>query len=61
MGHADTLLAMGGAFAGAALLARLGGRIGLLDMDSAATRVVVLRPVRHPWQHPSSGPYARYA
>lgn len=29
MGHADTLLAMGGAFVAAALLARLGGRIGL--------------------------------
>lgn len=29
MGHADTLLAMGGAFLAAAVLARLGSRIGL--------------------------------
>ncbi len=29
MGHADTLLAMGGAFLAAAFFARLGGRIGL--------------------------------
>ncbi|MFJ4007508.1 hypothetical protein ACIPWL_29215 [Streptomyces sp. NPDC090023] len=30
MGHADTLLAMGGAFLAAAFLARLGARFGVL-------------------------------
>ncbi|NED89619.1 cation/H(+) antiporter, partial [Streptomyces sp. SID11233] len=29
MGHAETLIAMGGAFLAAAVLARAGGRIGL--------------------------------
>ncbi|MGI5438257.1 cation:proton antiporter [Streptomyces shenzhenensis] len=44
MGHADTLLAMGGAFMGAALLARLGGRIGLPTIPLFMLAGILLGP-----------------
>ncbi|GGT24589.1 MULTISPECIES: cation:proton antiporter [Streptomyces] len=44
MGHADTLLAMGGAFLAAALLARLGGRIGLPTIPLFMLAGILLGP-----------------
>lgn len=44
MGHADTLLAMGGAFVAAALLARLGGRIGLPTIPLFILAGILLGP-----------------
>ncbi|MGX1515953.1 cation:proton antiporter [Streptomyces collinus] len=44
MGHADTLLAMGGAFVAAAFLARLGGRIGLPTIPLFMLAGILLGP-----------------
>ncbi|MFC8869263.1 cation:proton antiporter [Streptomyces sp. NPDC057148] len=44
MGHADTLLAMGGAFLAAAFLARLGGRIGLPTIPLFMLAGILLGP-----------------
>ncbi|MFD6173048.1 cation:proton antiporter [Streptomyces coeruleorubidus] len=44
MGHADSLLAMGGAFLAAALLARLGGRIGLPTIPLFMLAGILLGP-----------------
>ncbi|MBE8475543.1 cation:proton antiporter [Streptomyces justiciae] len=44
MGHADSLLAMGGAFLAAALLARLGGRIGLPTIPLFMLAGIILGP-----------------
>ncbi len=44
MGHADTLLAMGGAFVAAAFLARLGGRIGLPTIPLFILAGILLGP-----------------
>ncbi|MFC6082367.1 cation:proton antiporter [Sphaerisporangium aureirubrum] len=44
MGHADTLLAMGGAFLAAALLARLGRRIGLPTIPLFMLAGILLGP-----------------
>ncbi|GAA5005092.1 cation:proton antiporter [Streptomyces siamensis] len=44
MGHADTLLAMGGAFLAAAFFARLGGRIGLPTIPLFMLAGVLLGP-----------------
>lgn len=44
MGHADTLLAMGGAFLAAAFLARLGGRIGLPTIPLFMLAKILLGP-----------------
>ncbi|MFF7446505.1 MULTISPECIES: cation:proton antiporter [unclassified Streptomyces] len=44
MGHADTLLALGGAFLAAALLARLGGRIGLPTIPLFMLAGILLGP-----------------
>ncbi|MFG2226744.1 cation:proton antiporter [Streptomyces sp. NPDC048644] len=44
MGHADTLLAMGGAFLAAAVLARIGGRIGLPTIPLFMLAGVLLGP-----------------
>ncbi|MEU1053201.1 cation:proton antiporter [Streptomyces sp. NPDC005876] len=44
MGHADTLLAMGGAFLAAAVLARLGGRIGLPTIPLFMLAGILLGP-----------------
>ncbi|MGH3389918.1 MAG: cation:proton antiporter [Actinomadura sp.] len=44
MGHADTLLAMGGAFLAAALLARLGRRIGLPTIPLFILAGILLGP-----------------
>ncbi|MGX9227686.1 cation:proton antiporter [Streptomyces albus] len=44
MGHADTLLAMGGAFVAAAVLARLGNRIGLPTIPLFILAGILLGP-----------------
>jgi K+:H+ antiporter subunit KhtU len=44
MGHADTLIAMGGAFVAAAVLARLGGRIGLPTIPLFILAGILLGP-----------------
>ncbi|MEU3730748.1 cation:proton antiporter [Streptomyces sp. NPDC033538] len=44
MGHADTLLAMGGAFLAAAFLARLGGKIGLPTIPLFMLAGILLGP-----------------
>ncbi|WP_086561006.1 cation:proton antiporter [Streptomyces africanus] len=44
MGHADSLLAMGGAFLAAAFLARLGGRIGLPTIPLFMLAGILLGP-----------------
>ncbi|MFE8961517.1 cation:proton antiporter [Streptomyces iakyrus] len=44
MGHADSLLALGGAFLAAALLARLGGRIGLPTIPLFMLAGILLGP-----------------
>ncbi len=44
MGHADTLLAMGGAFVATAFLARLGGRIGLPTIPLFILAGILLGP-----------------
>ncbi|MGV9284385.1 cation:proton antiporter [Streptomyces sp. NPDC003730] len=44
MGHADTLLAMGGAFVAAAFLARVGGRIGLPTIPLFMLAGILLGP-----------------
>ncbi len=44
MGHADTLLAMGGAFVAAAVLARLGSRIGLPTIPLFILAGILLGP-----------------
>jgi CPA2 family monovalent cation:H+ antiporter-2 len=44
VGHADTLLAMGGAFVAAAFLARLGGRIGLPTIPLFMLAGILLGP-----------------
>ncbi|MFJ7332986.1 cation:proton antiporter [Streptomyces sp. NPDC101110] len=44
MGHADSLLAMGGAFLAAALFARLGGRIGLPTIPLFMLAGILLGP-----------------
>ncbi|MEU9556215.1 cation:proton antiporter [Streptomyces fumanus] len=44
MGHADTLLAMGGTFLAAAVLARLGGRIGLPTIPLFMLAGILLGP-----------------
>ncbi len=44
MGHADTLLAMGGAFVAAAVLARLGGKIGLPTIPLFMLAGILLGP-----------------
>ncbi|TXS55163.1 cation/H(+) antiporter [Streptomyces sp. t39] len=44
MGHADTLIAMGGAFLAAAVLARLGGRIGLPTIPLFIVAGIILGP-----------------
>lgn len=44
MGHADTLLAMGGAFVAAAFLARLGGKIGLPTIPLFILAGILLGP-----------------
>jgi len=44
VGHADTLLAMGGAFLAAAFLARLGGRIGLPTIPLFMLAGILLGP-----------------
>ncbi|GAB3831976.1 cation:proton antiporter [Dactylosporangium cerinum] len=44
MGHADTLLAMGGAFLAAALLARIGGRVGLPTIPLFMLAGILLGP-----------------
>ena len=44
MGHADTLLAMGGAFLAAAFFARIGGRIGLPTIPLFMLAGIVLGP-----------------
>ncbi|MDH2424272.1 cation:proton antiporter [Sphaerisporangium sp. TRM90804] len=44
MGHADTLLAMGGAFLAAAILARLGSRIGLPTIPLFMLAGILLGP-----------------
>lgn len=44
MGHADTLLAMGGAFLAAAVLARLGSRIGLPTIPLFMLAGILLGP-----------------
>ncbi|MFJ6071265.1 cation:proton antiporter [Streptomyces sp. NPDC093065] len=44
MGHADTLLAMGGAFVAAAFFARLGGRIGLPTIPLFMLAGILLGP-----------------
>ncbi|ONK15617.1 K(+)/H(+) antiporter YhaU [Streptomyces sp. MP131-18] len=44
MGHADTLVAMGGAFVAAAILARLGGRIGLPTIPLFILAGILLGP-----------------
>ena len=44
MGHADTLIAMGGAFVAAAVLARLGSRIGLPTIPLFILAGIILGP-----------------
>ncbi|NLU67913.1 cation/H(+) antiporter [Streptomyces sp. HNM0574] len=44
MGHAETLIAMGGAFVAAAVLARLGGRIGLPTIPLFILAGILLGP-----------------
>ncbi|CAM5269564.1 hypothetical protein SHIRM173S_10288 [Streptomyces hirsutus] len=49
MGHADTLLAMGGAFLAAAFLARLGSRIGLPTIPLFMLAGILLGPHTPAW------------